>query len=446
MSNLIDDLKALIRIPSVSTDPAHSQDVAAAARWTAERLQAAGLEQVAVMPTAGHPLVYGEWLHAPGRPTVVFYGHFDVQPPDPLDLWTSPPFEPVVRDGRLYGRGASDMKGNLLLAVVACEALLKAGQPLPVNVKFLYEGEEEIGSRSLGEFVAAHHDLYACDLAVSADSLQYGPDQPALLVGLRGTAGIEIDVRSAATDAHSGLMGGLLPNAAQALAHILAALKGPDGRILVQGFYDDVRPVSEDERAAMAALPDDAESIRQSAGARALAGEPGFTPRERNWIRPTLDINGMWGGYQGAGGKTVIPAEAHAKITCRLVPDQDPAKIATLLQEHVLRVAPPEVEVAVRARGGRSRPYVVPADHPGLAAAERALAAVYGRAPHRIRMGASVPATTILREELGVWTIPFGFGLADENAHAPDEFVRLSSMERGQAAFGALLKELGAMG
>jgi acetylornithine deacetylase/succinyl-diaminopimelate desuccinylase-like protein len=445
VSDPVDDLKALVRIPSVSTDPAHKGDVAAAAEWVAARLRAAGIEHVAVMPTAGHPIVYGDWLHAPGKPTVVLYGHFDVQPPDPLDLWTSPPFEPVVRGGRLYGRGASDMKGNLLLPVFACEALLGGGDPLPVNVRFLYEGEEEVGSRSLPEFMAAHRDLYACDLAISADSLQYGEDQPALLVGLRGTAGVEIDVRSAATDAHSGLMGGLLPNAAQALAHILAALKGPDGRILVEGFYDDVQPMTQDERAALAALPDDAESVRRAAGARALAGEPGFSPRERNWFRPTLDINGMWGGYQGAGGKTVIPAEAHAKVTCRLVPDQDPSTIARLLREHVLRHAPPEVEVTVTARGGRSRPYVVPADSPGLAAAERALESVYGRKPYRIRMGASVPATTILREDLGVWTIPFGFGLSDENAHAPDEFVRLSSMERGQRAFAALFRELGGM-
>ena len=434
MSNLIDDLKALVRIPSVSTDPAHKADVAAAAEWVAARMRAAGIEHVAVMPTAGHPIVYGDWLHAPGKPTVLFYGHFDVQPPDPLDLWTSPPFEPMERDGRIYGRGCSDMKGNLLLPIVAFERQL--------NVRFLYEGEEEIGSPSLGPFVQGHRELLACDMAINADSGQFSEDQPALLVGLRGNTGLQVDVRSAATDTHSGLLGGLVANAAQALAHILAGLKGPDGRILVEGFYEDVRLPSREERAAMAALPDDSEELRRAVGAKALAGEPGFTPRERNWIRPTLDINGMWGGYQGAGGKTVIPAEAHAKITCRLVPDQKPAVIAALLRDHILRHAPPEVEVTVHVGAGRSEPYLVPLDHPGLAAAARALKSVYGRDPYHTRMGATVPATSILRQDLGVWTIPFGFSLGDENAHAPNEFVRVSSMLRGEQAFKALLKEL----
>ena len=443
MTDLVEDLKALIRIPSISRDPAHAADVAAAADWIAGRMRGAGLEHVAVMPTSGHPAVYGDWLHAAGRPTVLIYAHYDIQPPEPLAGWSSPPFAPEVRDGRLYGRGASDMKANLLLPLGACQSLREAGGALPVNVRFLYEGEEEVGSRSLPGLLAAHRDLLACEHAISADALQLGEDRPGLLVGLRGSAGAEVHVRSAASDVHSGRMGGLLPNAALALARILAGLVGPEGRILVEGFYDDVRPVSAHERAAMAALPDDSEDLRRAVGARALHGEPGFTPRERNWIRPTLDVSGITAGYQGPGNRTIVPGAAHAKITCRLVPDQEPARIAGLLRAHILAHAPAEVEVTVNASGQRAgRPYLVPADHPALAAAERALARVYGRQPDRTRMGSTVPALSILREELGIWTVPFGFSLPDENAHAPDEFIRVRSLERGVQGFRALLEEL----
>lgn len=435
------ELSELLAIPSISTDPEHRADVRRAAAWTAQRLRDAGIEGVTVAETGGHPVVVGEWLHAPGRPTLLFYGHFDVQPPDPLALWTTPPFQPAVREGCLFARGASDMKANLLMPVEACEAWLRSRGALPVNVKFLYEGEEEIGSPSLGPFAAAHQDLLACDVAISADSGQAGPEQPALLVGLRGLAGLQIDVRSARTDLHSGLMGGLVPNAAQVVAQIVASLKRPDGRILVEGFYDDVTELSPAERDTLRALPDDSEAVLEATGAKSLAGEPGFSPRERNWARPTLDVNGIWGGFQGEGVKTVIPAEAHAKVTCRLVPAQRPDRIVDLLSQHVRREAPAEVDVVLTRLAGAADPYLLPPDHAGLAAAERALKAIYGREPLRVRMGASVPATAILRRELDVWTVPFGFSLTDERAHAPDEFIRLASIEKGRRAFVRLLGE-----
>ena len=432
----------LLRIESVSTDPARRQDVQTAAQWTAQRLRRAGIEHVEVFETAGHPVVCGDWLHAPGKPTVLFYGHFDVQPPDPVSLWTTPPFAPEVRDGRVYARGASDMKGNLLLGIWACEAHLQDGGELPLNVKFLLEGEEEIGSPSLPAFIATHRELLKTDTVVSLDAGQAGDDQPALFVALRGLCGVQIDVRSALADAHSGLMGGLLPNAAHALVRILDSMRGPAGEILVEGFYDNVRPLTAQQRAEMAAIPDDAEAIRLAMGAKALVGERDYTPRERNWARPTLDVNGLWSGFQEDGIKTVIPSEAHAKITCRLVPDQDPERVRELLAEHVCRHAPPEVDVVVRPLPGQAKPYLLPQDHLGGAAAERVLRRIYGRSPLHLRMGASVPAVAVLREELGAYTVSFGFSQFDERMHAPDEFYRLRSLGVGARAVYELIAEM----
>jgi acetylornithine deacetylase/succinyl-diaminopimelate desuccinylase-like protein len=436
------ELVDLLRIPSLSTDPAHRAEVRRAAGWVAARMDAAGIEHAAIMETAGHPVVYGDWLHAPGRPTVLIYGHYDVQPADPLDLWTTPPFEPSVRDGRIYARGASDMKGNLLLPLIACEALLKTEGALPVNVKFLFEGEEEVGSPNLAPFIAAHRDLLACDMAINADSGQFSEEQPAVLVGLRGLIGVQIDVRSAGTDLHSGLMGGIAPNAIAALTQIIGALKRPDGTIAIEGFYDEVRPLTPEEKEAIARIPDATAAMAQQAGIKAPVGEPGFTPQERNWVRPTLDVNGIWGGYQGEGIKTVIPCEAHAKVTCRLVPDQQPETALEQLTAAIRRAAPPEVEVTVTPLPGQGRPYLIPADHPGMAAAERALTALYGKAPHPMRMGASVPVTAIFQQVLDIYTVGFGFALFDERMHAPNEFLRLSSFAKGQTGFCLLLTEL----
>ena len=440
---LLQDLREFLAIPSVSTDPARGGDVRRAAEWAAERLKAAGFPDARVCETAGHPVVCAEWLGAPGRPTVLVYGHFDVQPPGPLELWQDPPFEPTLRQGRIYARGASDMKGNLLIAVAACEAWLQSEGRLPVNVKFLLEGEEEVGSPSLPAFLAEHRDLLRADLAVSADSGQVSEDQPMLLLALRGLAGLQIDVRSAAVDLHSGIMGGIAPNAVHALVRILDSMRAPDGRILVDGFYNDVRPLTPEERQEMARIPDDTGAFLRAVGIRAASGESGFTPRERNWARPTLEVNGIWGGYEGDSLKTVIPCEAHAKITCRLVADQDPRRILGLLERHVHAHAPEEVQVSVLPLPGQGFPYRIPDDHPGLLAAERALLAVYRRAPYRYRMGASVPVTALLQEILGIHTVAFGFSMFDEGMHAPNEFLRLKNFERGQEAFCRLLEELG---
>jgi acetylornithine deacetylase/succinyl-diaminopimelate desuccinylase-like protein len=437
------ELIDLLRIPSISALPEHAGDVQAAAEWSAARLRAAGIEHVEVMPTGGHPVVYGDWLHAAGRPTILIYGHFDVQPVDPLALWSSPPFEPAVRDGRLYARGASDMKGNLLTTILAVEARLRAEGSLPVNVKFLLEGQEEIGSPQLPHFIHNHRDLLACDLAVSADGGQYSEDQPVLLIGLRGGCGVQIDVRGPAADLHSGLYGGIVHNPNHALVHILDSMRSEDGTVLVEGFYDDVVPLSDEDRARIAKVPFDEAGTKRMLDIDDFFGEAGYTPIERNWARPTLEIVGMWGGFQGEGVKTVLPSEAHAKITCRLVPDQDPRKIVEQISAHVKRVAPKGVRVTATPLGFVARPYLIPADHPGNQVAGGVLREVYGREPYFVRMGGSVPVCETILTELGAYTVSFGFGMNDENLHSPDEFWRLRSFETGQRAWGHLLGALG---
>lgn len=432
----------LLRIESVSTDPALAGEVRRAAGWTAARLRQAGMEEVRILETGGHPVVYGEWLHAPGKPTVLFYGHFDVQPVDPLDQWHSPPFEPRVDGDRIYARGASDMKGNLLLPVIACEALLRSEGALPVNVKFLLEGEEEIGSPHLAAFIAAHRELLACDLTVSADGGVGTAEEPVVGTGSRGLCGFQIDIRSAASDLHSGA-GGAVPNSIHALVRLLDSMRDPDGRILVEGFYEQVRPLSDGERAMIAAAPFDPAEFKARTGIRAFFGEPGFTPREGSVARPTLEVNGIWGGFQGDGIKTVIPAEAHAKITCRLVADQTPEEIRAKLAAHIERHAPAYAAVTVRPLPGEADPYLVPEGDWGLAALERTMAALCGRAPRHVRSGGTVPVMGMLKRQLGVETVTLGASQLDEQVHAPNEFTRISNFERIQRAYCLLLAELG---
>jgi acetylornithine deacetylase/succinyl-diaminopimelate desuccinylase-like protein len=438
------ELLDFLRIPSVSALPEHVGDVQRAAQWVAERLQTADLEGVQILPTGGHPVVYGEWLHAPGKLTILIYGHFDVQPADPVDLWTSPPFEPVVRDGRVFARGASDNKGNMLIPILAVEALLQVDGALPVNVKFFFEGQEEIGSPQLPAFIAAQRDLLACDLVISSDGGQYSEDQPALLIGLKGLAGVQIDVRGARTDLHSGLYGGAVPNPIHALVRLLDSMRSPEGKILVEGFYDQVVPLSAEDRAAIAAVPFDETAYREQVGVDALVGEPGYTPREQLWARPTLEVNGIWGGFQGEGVKTVLPCQAHAKITCRLVPDQEPDRIVEALAAHMKRQAPRGVQMTVRPLPGRARPYLIPADQWGNQVAAAVLTELYGKPPYHMRLGGSVPVCELFLSTLGAYMVSFGFGLDDEQFHAPDEFFRLSSFERGPLAYGKLLTQLGA--
>ncbi len=438
-----DELLDFLRIPSVSALPERVDDVRRAAQWVADRLTAAGLDNIQILPTGGHPVVYADWLHAPDRPTVMIYGHFDVQPADPLELWASPPFEPVTRDDRVYARGASDDKGNMLIPILAVEALLQTEGALPVNVKFFLEGQEEIGSPQLPAFIAERRDLLACDLVVSADGGQYDETHPALLVSSKGLGGVQIDVRGARTDLHSGVYGGAVANSIHALTHIIDSMRSPEGKILVEGFYDKVAPLSAEDRAAIAAVPFDEAALRGQVGVNALVAEPGYTPQEHMAARPTLEVNGIWGGFQGEGTKTVLPAEAHAKITCRLVPDQDPATIRDLLAAHVAHHAPPGVTVAVQPLPGAARPYYIPTDHWGNRAAATVLTTLYGVEPYQSRTGGSIPVCELFLDTLGVYTVGFAFGLKDEQIHAPDESFRLGSFRRGQRAYARLLHELG---
>ena len=411
--------------------------------WVAQRLSSAGAENVEVLPTGGHPVVYGDWLHAEGKPTILVYGHFDVQPVDPVELWTHPPFEPTVVDGRVYARGASDDKGNMLAPILAVEALLRSGGAAPVNLKFCFEGQEEIGSPQIPEFMPAHVERFASDLAVSADGGQFSETEPLLLMSLRGICGVQIDVHGASTDLHSGLHGGRIQNPIHALTQILGSLRRADGTVAVEGFYDDVAALTEVERAAIARVPFDRDEYLCEVGLDEEFGEPGYTNRERGWVRPTLEMNGIWGGFQEDGIKTVLPNAAHAKITCRLVADQDPERIIGLLEEHVAQHAPPGVRVEVNPLSIRGRPYSIAADHWGNRAAAAVLTEFYGREPYQTRSGGSIPITGVFLEQLGIDTIGFGFGIEDENYHAPDEFFRLASFRKSQRAYVRLLEELG---
>lgn len=436
------ELLDFLRIPSISSLPQHAADVERAAAWVADRLAAAGMENIQILATGGHPVVYADWLHADGKPTILIYGHFDTQPVDPLDLWTAPPFEPVVRDGCAYARGATDDKGNMLVPILAAEAMLHSEGTLPINIKFLFEGQEEIGSPQIPAFIAAHKELLACDLAVSSDGGQWSETEPGILLGLRGGCGIQIDVQGAKTDLHSGEYGGAIQNPIHALVRLLDSMRGPDGTIVVEGFYDEVAPLSDPERAAIAAVPFDEQQYLDQLGVDALFGEPGFTTRERTWARPTLEINGIYGGFQGDGIKTVLPNAAHAKITCRLVPNQDPDTIAQRVIDHVQKHAPAGVKVHAWQLPFKGLPYLMPADHPGNDVVRGVLRELYGREPYEVRTGGSIPIVMLFLQYLGVHTVNFGFGLPDEQAHAPDEFFRLASFERGQRGYVMLLRRL----
>ncbi|MDQ2067631.1 dipeptidase [Xinfangfangia sp. CPCC 101601] len=440
----VDELIAFIRIPSVSAKPENMGDVQKAAEWVAERVKRAGIDNARVLPTAGHPVVYADWMHAGAdKPTVMIYGHFDVQPAEPYELWDSAPFEPEIRGDRIYGRGASDDKAGMMTPILAVEALLKTTGKLPVNVKLFFEGQEEIGSPDLPDFVRDNVDLLKADMIFSADGLQWTPEQPMLVDALKGMAKMEIVVQGPRSDQHSGLHGAAIANPAMALAQILASMKSLDGLITVEGFYDDVIPLSEEDRAEIARVPyDEAEYLAES-GAPATFGEPGYTTRERLWARPALDVNGLTSGYQGIGSKTVHPAEARAKITCRLVAAQDPVKIYNQLEAHVRKHTPHGVTVRFENAGGGSVPYHVPAGHNATAVAREVLAEVFGVEPYRTRSGGSIPVMSTLLDYLGVHAVMFGWSMGDENLHAPNEFARIGVYRKGQSAYVRLLEKLG---
>jgi acetylornithine deacetylase/succinyl-diaminopimelate desuccinylase-like protein len=438
----LDELLEFLSIPSVSSLPAHKDDVQQAAEWVAARLQAAGIENVRVLPTGGHAVVYGDWLHAPDKPTILIYGHFDTQPVDPLELWSHPPFEPVVKEERVYARGASDDKGNMLVPILALEALLNCEGKLPLNVKCFFEGQEEIGSPQLPDFISSNRDMLACDLIFSADGGQWDEDQPALMLGLRGLCALQVDVQAARSDTHSGTFGGTIMNPIHALVGLLDSMHTPQGKIAVEGFYDAVRSLSDIERTQIADIPYDESDYKAQLGVDELFGEPGYSTYERAWTRPTLEVNGIWGGFQGEGFKTVLPATAHAKISCRLVPDQEPENILKRLCAHIEKHRPTGVKVAVHKDASSAQPYLIPHDHPGNQTARAVHKTIFGKEPYNARMGGSIPVCGIFLKELSAYTVNFAFGLKDENIHGPNEFLRLKSFSRGQLAYGMLLEQL----
>ena len=440
---LLKELMDFLRIPSISALPEHMPDVGRAAQWLQARMKAAGIESVRTLSTGAHPAVYGEWLQVPGKPTLLIYGHFDTQPVDPLDLWDHPPFEPAVKNGRIYARGATDDKGNLIIPVMVVEAMLKTGGRLPVNLKFLFEGQEEIGSPQLPGFIAEHKDLLSCDMVLSADGGQWDEDHPALVLGTRGLAAVILDVRGPDHDLHSGTYGGTIANPLHALVQIVGSMHDPSGRVTVEGFYDDVRVLSEAERVQIAKVPFDETAYLRETGSSSVFGEPGFTTYERAWARPTLEVNGLYGGFQGEGIKTVLPSRAHAKISCRLVADQDPSRIADLVIRHIHEVAPPGVAITTTKSQSAAIPYLIPPDHPGLAVAASVLKTLYGKEPYHVRMGGTIPANALFLQVLKAYTVVFAFGLQDERQHSPNEFFRLASYERGQKAYGMFLERLG---
>ena len=437
----VDELKQYLAIPSVSALPEHSADVRRAAEWTADALRTAGMDNVRLIDTPGNPVVYGDWLNAPGKPTILFYGHYDVQPVDPVNLWTSPPFEATVRDGEIYARGAADDKGQVFMHIKAIEAHLKQGGGLPVNIKFFIEGEEEVGSVHLDDFVRDHKDDLKADVVVISDTTMFDRGVPSICYSLRGLAYFQIDVRGSKSDLHSGVFGGAVANPAIVLTQILAQMKDRGGRIKIPGFYDDVRPLSDEERAEWKKLPFNETRYRKDLGAPKLFGESGYTTLERVWARPTLDVNGLYSGFTGEGAKTVLPATAMAKVSMRLVPNQDPQKIGDLFEDYVRKIAPKTVEVKVtRMHGGR--PWMTEFDNKFVRAAGRAIEQGFGKSPVFVREGASIPVVATFERELRIPTVLFGVGLPDENAHAPDEKLDLGNFHNGIIASAYLYQEI----
>ena len=441
----IEELSEFVAIPSISSVSEYAGEVRRAADWVAGKLDEIGMEHVQVMPTNGHPVVYADWLHVDGRPTVLIYGHYDVQPPGPADEWTTPAFEPEIRDNRMYARGASDNKGGMFLTIIALEALIATAGELPVNVKVIFEGEEEMGSPNTLTFLLEQRELLACDVALNADAYQFSDREPAIWLGLRGGTALEIHVQAANRDLHSGVWGGIVENPVHALSAIIASMHDAVGRVAVDGFYDNVTEPTAEQREQIAAVPFDEDAAKADLGVAELAGgETGYTPRERGWIRPTLEVVGMAGGFTARDGiAAIIPADAYAKILCRLVAGQDPHDIADLVQRHVEHHSPPGVAVTVKQLPVMVPAVETPEAHPVNALAADVLEDLYDREPYRIRTGGGVPVVSFFDQHYGMTMIPYGFMLEDERFHAPDEFFRLSSFRRGQSAYARLLQRLG---
>jgi acetylornithine deacetylase/succinyl-diaminopimelate desuccinylase-like protein len=437
----VDELKQYLAIPSISALPQHAGDVRRAAEWTAEELKKVGLQNVRLIETPGNPVVYGDWLGAPGAPTILFYGHYDVQPVDPVDQWTSPPFEATVRDGEIYARGSADDKGQVFMHIKAVEAHLKQQGKLPLNIKFFIEGEEEVGSVHLDEFVRTHKNDLAADVVVISDSPMFDRGIPSICYGLRGLTYFQIDLRGTKSDLHSGSFGGAVANPAMVLAQILAQMKDRGGRIKIPGFYDDVRELSEAERAEWKRLPFNETRYRKELGAPKLFGESGYSTLERVWARPTFEVNGLLSGFTGDGAKTVLPATAMAKVSMRLVPDQDPKKIGDLFEAYLQKIAPKTVELRItRMHGGK--PWMTEFDNKFVRAAGRAIERGFGKTPVFNREGGSIPVVSTFQQELGLPSVLFGVGLPDENAHAPNEKLDLGNFHNGIIASAFLYEEI----
>ncbi len=441
----LSELKTLLRIPSVSTLPQHKDDVRLAAQFVADDLKRIGIEHVEVIPTGGHPLIYGDWLHAPGKPTVLCYGHYDVQPPDPLDEWKTPPFEPTERNGNIYARGAVDDKGQMYMHLKATEALMKTGNgKLPVNVRFIIEGEEEVGGESIAKFVRDHAERLQADFALVSDTEMFAPDLPTLCVGLRGMVYTELEAFGAKTDLHSGMYGGAAPNPFVALSQIIARLKDENGRILIPGFYDRVERPSADELKAWSSLPFDEEHYRQNeVGSMQLTGEPGYSVMERTWARPTLDVHGMPGGFIGAGAKTVIPAKAAAKISMRLVPDMRPDEIFSAYGDYVRFITPKGIRINIKC-WSLAEPIVIRTDNKFVKASTEAMKEVFGKDTVYIRSGGSIPIVGDFEKHLKIPTVMMGFGLPDDNLHAPNEKFHIPNFYRGIESIIRFFQKLGA--
>jgi acetylornithine deacetylase/succinyl-diaminopimelate desuccinylase-like protein len=439
--HFLDEFKEFISIPSISTDPAAKPHIERAAQWVAAQLKSLGLTSVKIYPTSGHPIAYGEWLGAPGKPTVLVYGHYDVQPAEPLELWHSPAFQPTQRGENLYGRGASDMKGQVMVTLKAVEALSRTGK-LPVNIKFIVEGEEEVGSPALDGFIRGHKELLACDFALNTDTGMIGPEMPTITYGLRGLAYFELRITGPAQDLHSGLYGGVVHNPAQVLCELITGMHDAQGRVTLPGFYKNVIPLSQEERLELAALPMDEEYYCQQTGAPALYGEAGYSPSERIGARPTLEVNGLLSGFTGEGSKTVLPAQAMAKISMRLVPDQDPEEVHKQLLRYLDRHVPSTVRwELIKMTGGPAT--VTDRNIPGVIAMSKALEATWGMPPLFRREGGSVPVVAQMQKYLGIESVLTGFGLPDDNLHAPNEKIHLPTFFRGIDAIIRFLHILG---
>jgi acetylornithine deacetylase/succinyl-diaminopimelate desuccinylase-like protein len=437
----LEELKALLAIPSISALPEHAGDVKRCADWCADEMRRIGLQHVRLIDTPGNPVVYGDWLEAPGAPTILFYGHYDVQPVDPLELWESPPFEATIRDGEIYARGSADDKGQVFMHFKAVEAHLKQNGRLPVNIKFILEGEEEVGSVNLDDFIRSHKGELGADVVVISDSPMFARGVPSICYGLRGLVYFQLDLRGSNTDLHSGSFGGAVANPAMVLAQVLAQMKDRGGRIKIPGFYDDVVPLQEEERKAWATLPFNEKQYKKDFGIPKLFGETSYTTLERTWARPTFEVNGLLSGFTGEGAKTVLPAVAMAKVSMRLVPNQSPDTVARLFEEYVRKVRPKTVELKVtRMHGGK--PWMTSYDNPFVQAAARAIEKGFGQKPVFTREGGSIPVVSTFQEELGLPSVLFGVGLPDENAHAPNEKLDVANFHGGIIASAILYDEI----